>query len=168
MRYLPQPRTKGPSPNFSWGEVVGHGQSGYPKIPLGPIKMPNGKWAFPRSSARTHAANLEKLRAKINERRLRHGLKPTGIHILSWARSYEHNLAVGGAADSQHLYFKACDISLQEIDRLMPWGGGRAEFDAIANVIFSQGGFGQYPGGNRHVDSRGYRARWTSWVPGRR
>lgn len=168
MRYLPAPRGKGPSRHYTWGEVIGHGRSGYPRMPAGPFKIPGGRIVLPRSSARRHAANMEKLRDKVNERRHKHGLAPTGIRVLSWARSYQHNLAVGGASNSQHLYFGACDIALQEIDRLMPWGGGRAEFDMVANVIFKKGGFGQYPGGNRHVDSRGYRARWTSWTPGRR
>ena len=111
---------------------------------------------------------MEALRSQVNLARGRHKLKPTGISVLSWARSYEHNLAVGGAGNSQHLYFDACDISLQEIQRLCPWNGGHNDFDKIANNIFHSGGFGTYPGGNRHVDSRGYRARWSTWTPGRR
>lgn len=137
-------------------------------MPLGPFRHPNGRWVFPRASARKHAAQLEKLRTEINRRRAQHHLKPTGINILSWARSWKHNLDVGGAGNSQHLYFQATDISIQEITRLMPWPGGHAEFDRIAGGIFSKGGFGTYPAGNRHVDSRGFRARWSSFVPGRR
>jgi uncharacterized protein YcbK (DUF882 family) len=166
MRYLPPP-LRPPSAHFNWGEVIGNGRSGYPKVPLGPFKLPNGKWVFPRTRARVHAANMEKLRTRVNLRREMHNLPATGINVLSWARSWEHNRAVGGAADSQHLYFGACDISLQEIERLYPWRGGTKDFDIDANTIFATGGLGQYPGGNRHVDSRGYRARWTSWVPGR-
>jgi uncharacterized protein YcbK (DUF882 family) len=162
MRYLPAP-IRPPSQNFSWDEVIGHGKSGYKKVPLGPFRLPNGKWVFPRMKARAHAKNMEKLRARVNYRRDMHKMKPTGIRILSWARSWEHNHDVGGAKDSQHLYFGACDIALQEIDRLYPWGGGRKDFDKDCESIFALGGLGLYPGGNRHVDSRGHRARWTSF-----
>ena len=117
----------------------------------------------PRANVVRHALNLQRLRVALNAKRREHGLRPTGIHVLSWARSYRHNKEVGGASRSQHLFFGACDISIQEIDRIFPWRGGRRDFDAVANRVFAKGGLGQYPAGNRHVDSRGYRARWTTW-----
>lgn len=166
MRYKPAPRGKGPSPHFSWQEVINN--SGYPAVPIGPFLSPSGKITTPRINSRRHAKNMERLRTEVNRHRRDHLMPPTGINVLSWARSHEHNLAVGGAADSRHLYFDACDISLQEIQRLMPWNTGRTEFDTICNSIFKKGGFGTYPGGNRHVDSRGSRARWSTWVPGKR
>src|SRR6266702_4759780 len=98
-----------PSAHFTWAEVIAH--SGYSRVPLGPMRLPNGKWVTPRTNARTQAALLEKVRAAVNVLRADHGLERTGIRILSWARSWEHNKAVGGAKDSQHLYFRACDIS---------------------------------------------------------
>jgi hypothetical protein len=103
--------------------------------------------------ARDHAFNME---------RLRHKLGDVPIPVTSWYRSPAHNRAVGGAANSRHLYADACDIPLSFCQKV-----GRFRFDKIANEVFSGGGFGQYPGGARHVDSRGFRARWTSWVPGR-
>jgi uncharacterized protein YcbK (DUF882 family) len=139
---------RGPSKNFTWPEVTrGHGRA--------PIAV--------RRRAITHAKNLERLRAAINMARRRHGLKPTGIHILSWWRPEWYNRKIGGARYSRHIQGDATDISLQEVNRLMPWRGGNREFDALANRIFAHGGFGQYPGGSRHVDSRGYKARWTSF-----
>src|SRR5262245_63552382 len=108
MRYKPPPRGKGPSPHFTWGEVIGNGKSGYWMVPAGPFKLQNGNWVTPRVTARKHAANMEKLRDGINKAREKHKLKPTGISILSWARSWEHNLEVQGAANSRHLYFDAC------------------------------------------------------------
>ena len=71
--------------------------------------------------------------------------------------------AIGGATNSRHIYGDACDIALEEIKRLCPWEGGRADFDRACDKIFAGGGFGQYPMGSRHVDSRGNRARWTSF-----
>lgn len=168
MRYRPAPAGRGPSPHFTWAEVIGAGKSGYPAVPLGPFRLPNGRWVTPRVSARKQAHRMELLRGGVNRLRADHDLPATGIAVLSWARSWQHNLDVGGAGDSRHLHFDACDIALAEIDRLCPWRGGRESFDLVANLVFALGGFGQYPAGNRHVDSRGYRARWTSFVPLRR
>lgn len=151
----------GPSKHFTWREVVA--KSGYAKLPR-LFRLPNGKWVRPRVNAATHAKNLERLRADVNKARRRHGLPDTGIRINSWARSWDHNKEVGGAIDSKHLYFYATDITREEIKRLMPWKGGVEDFDVVAERIFDRGGFGTYPGGARHVDSRGYRARWSSWV----
>ena len=107
---------------------------------------------------------MEQVRAAVNELRRAHDLKPTGINVLSWARSWNHNIEVHGAEDSQHLYFRACDISLGEIQRLCPWTGGTHFFDGVLNAVYSRGGVGTYPAGNRHCDCRGYRARWSSFV----
>ena len=163
LKYKPPPKGKGPSLHYTWAEV--YGNSGYPAMPVGPFRLPNGHTVSPRSNAKRHARNLESLRSRINQARAARGLPATGISVLSWARSWEHNKEVGGAGNSQHLYFLATDITKEEVRRLTPWDTGA--FDRIANAVFANGGFGQYPGGNRHVDSRGYRARWTSFTPGR-
>lgn len=160
MRWFPPP--KPPSEHFTWAEVIRN--SGYSRVPLGPLRLPNGKWVTPRVNARTQARLMEDVRANVNQLRRSHGLRPTGINVLSWARSWEHNKAVGGARDSQHLYFRACDLSLQEIVRLCPWRNGRRDFDAILATVYARGGVGYYPAGNRHCDCRGYRARWSSFV----
>jgi uncharacterized protein YcbK (DUF882 family) len=152
--------TRPPSPHFSWAEV--NARSGYAYLPFGPTAIGNGRIVMtPRINARRHAANLERLRSAVNEARRLKGFEPTGIRVLSWARSFEHNEQVGGARNSQHLYFLATDISLQEIERLCPWASGRVTFDSLLDRVFANGGVGLYPAGNRHVDSRGHRARWT-------
>jgi uncharacterized protein YcbK (DUF882 family) len=152
--------TRPPSPHFSWDEVVAG--SGYAYLPFGPTAIGNGRIvATPRINARRHALNLERLRSAVNEARRLKGLPPTGINILDWARSFAHNIEVGGASNSQHLYFLATDIALQEIERLCPWASGRETFDGLLERVFANGGVGLYPAGNRHVDSRGHRARWT-------
>ena len=142
------PFAKGPSAHYSWLEVH-RGRK-----PFGVRE---------RANAIRHARKLEQLRAAVNKERARHGLKPTALNVLSWYRPEWYNTKIGGARKSQHIKALATDISLQEIDRTMPWEGGRRDFDNIASKIFIRDGFGQYPGGSRHVDSRGYRARWSSW-----
>lgn len=151
------------SRHFTWNEVVR--KSGYTRPLPRTIQLPNGSPRFfPRVRARKHARNLENLRTQVNKVRAQHGLKETGIRINSWARSWQKNADVGGAKNSQHLYFQATDITKEEIRRLCPWKGGADTFDMIANRVFVNGGFGTYPAGARHVDSRGYRARWSDWI----
>src|SRR5438876_7727760 len=120
VRWLPPSRP--PSPHFTWQEVIGN--SGYFVVPYGPTPIGHGRFVLtPRLNARKHAANLERLRVAVNGARMLKGLEATGIHVISWARTYEHNRVVGGALDSQHLYLLATDISVQEVDRLCPWPG---------------------------------------------
>lgn len=136
--------------HFTWAEARSH----------------DGKWVplHLRPNAIRHAKNMEKLRAQINVVRARRGLKPTGINTISWYRSPTQNTKVGGARASRHMKADATDISKEEIARLLPFKGGKEIFEAITNTVFAHGGFGQYPGGNRHTDSRGFWARWTSWT----
>src|SRR6266511_119696 len=136
--------------HFTWEEALR--RSGYTRCP---VRL--------RLSVRRHAKSMERLRAAVNVERSHHKLRPTGLNVISWIRSPAKNAAVGGARQSRHLRGDACDIAKEEIRRVFPWRGGLKDFDFIANRIFKNGGFGQYPGGNRHVDSRGYRARWTWW-----
>lgn len=151
-----------PSPHFTWVEVLHN--SGYSRLPFGPTAVGLGRMVMtPRINAKRHAAKLEELRAHVNTLRAAHRLPPTGLRVLSWARSYEHNKRVGGAFNSQHLYFLATDIAKEEIERMCPWPGGRVRFDALLEQVFANDGVGLYPAGNRHCDSRGSRARWTSF-----
>jgi lysozyme len=140
------PFQAGPSPSFTWQEVH-RGRQPFT--------------AADRARAILHARNVEKLRAEFNELRRQHQLEPTGLNVLSWFRPRWYNELIGGATNSQHIYALATDISLQEIERLCPWPSGNRDFDSVCNRLFRTGGFGQYPGGSRHVDSRGFRARWT-------
>ena len=101
-----------------------------------------------RPRARRHAFNLEKLRHELGDRPL---------PVLSWYRSPAYNRVVGGARFSRHIAGDATDFASDLIDRL-----GRERFFAAADAIFADGGVGTYPSGSAHLDSRGYRARWTS------
>jgi lysozyme len=141
------PYAKGPSKSFTWLEV--HKGRGAP--------------ATVRARAILHARKMEQLRAEVNKMRAKHSLRATGINVLSWYRPRWYNVQIGGATNSRHIQGDACDIALEEIKRLCPWDGGRADFDRLCDRLFASGGFGQYPMGSRHVDSRGNRARWTSF-----
>jgi lysozyme len=144
----PAAHVAGPSQNFTWLEVH-RGRPGF-----------NGSV---RARAIVHAAKLDHVRGGVNRLRRQHGLPPTGINVLSWWRPRWYNEQVGGASRSRHINGDGTDIALEEINRLCPWRGGRADFDRLCSRVFADGGFGQYPAGNRHVDSRGFRARWTTF-----
>lgn len=92
------------------------------------------------------ARNLQVLRDHFNAR----------IVINSGFRSYQHNKAVGGASNSQHLYGKAADFV---VDGQTP----EEVYEAIemlqAQGKMLQGGMRVYPT-FLHYDTRGKRVRW--------
>lgn len=122
------------SPHFKIAEARCHDPAGTP-VPAD---------LLPR--AQRHAFNLE---------RLRHELGDKPLSILSWYRTPAWNAAQGGASESRHMSADATDFTVQTVNS---FGAGR--FDSACERVFDQGGFGRYPSGSRHVDSRGQRARW--------
>lgn len=102
-----------------------------------------------RHDAQRHAFNLERFRHQIGDRPL---------PVLSWYRDPAYNRAIGGATASKHMLAIATDFTTQLVNAI-----GRSRFFSIANRVFSNGGVGDYPSGSAHLDSRGYRARWTSF-----
>lgn len=125
------------SPHFSYAEAASKDGKAVPKTM--------------RSRARDHAFRLEQLR---------HELGDVPIPITSWYRSPARNRAVGGAQDSMHMKAVATDHPVEFVKR-------HPHFDQVADRIWREGGFGAYPAGARHVDSRGFKARWTTFRPGR-
>jgi hypothetical protein len=114
--------------------------------------------SIPRSmirSARNHAFNLEQMR---------HATGDKSIPIISWYRSPAHNAAVGGASGSLHMRAVATDHP-RSWSATVRYGGrvGEAACDALAGRFFANGGYGDYPSGAVHFDSRGYRSRWSSF-----
>ena len=129
------------TPHFSWAEAAsnpGHGERGPQPVPA-PL----------RRAARRHAWNLERLRHRL-------GNEPLGF--LSWYRTQARNRQVGGASQSRHMSGDATDLTPSTIARI-----GRARLMKEANIVFAKGGVGDYPSGAVHVDSRGFRARWSSF-----
>lgn len=102
-----------------------------------------------RPGARNHAFKLERLRVALGD---------TPLGIISWYRCPTHNRNIGGARYSQHMTGRATDFSREFIQRV-----GRSRFQYHANRIWSRGGVGTYPYGSMHTDSRGYKARWSSY-----
>lgn len=83
------------------------------------------------------------------------------VHITSGYRTPAHNRAVGGAANSQHLYGKAADIQIENVSV--------AEAAAFAETLLPEtGGIGRYPpkagraAGWLHLDTRAEKSRWTN------
>lgn len=100
-------------------------------------------------AAQRHAFNLE---------RFRHGIGDVPLGVLSWYRTAAYNRQIGGATYSQHIRAVATDFASSLIARV-----GRTRWYGVANRVFANGGVGNYPSGSGHLDSRGYRARWTSF-----
>jgi GH25 family lysozyme M1 (1,4-beta-N-acetylmuramidase) len=102
-----------------------------------------------RANAQRQAFNLEKLR---------HALGDKSLPVLSWYRTPAWNTHVGGASQSRHMQADATDFTIQTVQSF-----GTGKFDQTCDRIYANGGFGTYPSGSRHVDSRGSRARWSSF-----
>jgi len=93
------------------------------------------------------AVQLEIIRAHFN----------APITINSAYRSLEHNEAVGGSKNSQHLLGKAADIVVKGVS---PDDVADAIDFLIATGILKEGGLGRY-NTFTHYDIREERARWN-------
>ncbi len=102
-----------------------------------------------RVNCQRHAFNLERFRKEVGS---------ISLPILSGYRHRAYNDRIGGARSSQHIRATATDFSVQTVNKV-----GRRRFFAAAEKVFHNGGVGQYPAGSSHLDSRGYRARWSSF-----
>jgi hypothetical protein len=98
--------------------------------------------------------------------KLRHQLGDVPISIDSGYRTPEHNKEVGGAPDSRHTHGDAADFFAAQVDSWIAHGTAkdRAAVLAIANRIFASGGVGNETSGTLHVDARGWKARFITWV----
>ncbi len=77
------------------------------------------------------------------------------VTITSGCRCAEHNAAVGGSPNSQHLLGRAADFVVQGVapDEVADW---------LDRTYAGRLGIGRYPkSGFTHVDSRLIPARWT-------
>lgn len=98
--------------------------------------------------------------------KMRHQLGDVPMSIDSGYRTPAHNREVGGASDSRHTHADAADFFVAQVDRWVAQGTApsRAAVLAIANRIFATGGLGNETSGTLHVDARGFKARFVTWV----
>lgn len=93
------------------------------------------------------------------------GYNEYGFNVRESHRHPKLNRLKGGASVSQHIWGKAMDIVVEDIN-----GDGKSNLDdkaivleIVEEVVGDKGGVGRYPGGQTvHFDSRGYGARWDS------
>lgn len=137
------------TPHFSWAEMA---DTRGPQVPR-----------HLRPNAIRHAWNLERFRHKLAAHAKRRHRRFSGVSIDGPYRTVEHNLEIGGATDSQHLYADATDHFQGQVTR---WGQetglSRAEILRIAESLFR--GVGNENSGTLHLDSRtGPIARFVTW-----
>ncbi len=101
--------------------------------------------------------------------KMRHQLGDVPMSIDSGYRTPERNREVGGAADSRHTHGDAADFFAAQVDGWITQGTApsRAAVVAIASRIFASGGVGNETSGTLHVDARGWKARFVTWVAAR-
>ena len=121
--------TRGPSFHLGWAELA------CKDAPRSPYP---GTW---QDRALALAGAFEVIRAVIGG----------PLKVASAFRTLEHNRAVGGAADSQHIHGRALDL-------IVPLGWGIERFvKSIEDLARAQGiirGIGVYHDGHVHVDIR--------------
>jgi hypothetical protein len=142
------------TPHFSWDEM--RGTDGTPV----PVNL--------RPNSVRHAWKLEQLRHALASAARRRGLIFTGISIDGPYRTPAHNRAVGGAANSRHTYGDASDHFVGQVQRWQNETGlSRGQILSLCERIYARGGVGNEGTGTLHLDSRGYRARFVTWVASR-
>lgn len=111
-----------------------------------------------RANAIRHCWNLE---------RLRHALGDIPIVIDGPYRTTQHNREIGGASQSRHTFADASDHFVGQVDRWVrqsPNARTRGDVVRIADKVFASGGVGNETSGTLHLDSRGWRARFVTWM----
>lgn len=74
------------------------------------------------------------------------------VTFNSACRCEKHNKAEGGSKNSQHLYGKACDIVVKDVDP-------KEVYEYLIKKYYNKYGISLYDT-FVHIDVRGYRARW--------
>lgn len=86
-----------------------------------------------------------------------------GFHIRTAHRHPTKNGEIDGAKYSQHMFGKAIDIGIEDInkDGEFTQDDKTIVYDILEKIIGNRGGLGKYPGTkNLHFDCRGFKARW--------
>ncbi|MDG1914751.1 MAG: D-Ala-D-Ala carboxypeptidase family metallohydrolase [Crocinitomix sp.] len=91
------------------------------------------------------------------------GYNKYGFHVRESHRHPTYNEKKGGASSSQHIWGKAVDIVIQDInnDGKKTQADKTIVLDIMEEIVGNNGGLGRYPGSMTvHFDFRGHRARW--------
>lgn len=137
------------TPHFSWASYRAHDSA--------------GTWV-----PRHLMANAIRLHWDLEA--FRHALGDVVMEVDGPYRTVAHNREVGGAEGSRHTTADAADFFLAQVDlwvKESPKLKSRMDVVAVADRIFSSGGVGNETSGTLHVDSRGYRSRFTTWTAAR-
>lgn len=116
------------------------------------------EWACHNGVGVSDSLRCNAQRAAFKLEQFRHELGDKPLGAISYYRTPAYNSQIGGASNSRHTYADAADFSTQLVNSI-----GRSKFLRIANRLYRNGGVGIYPSGSVHVDTRGYKARWSSW-----
>ena len=91
------------------------------------------------------------------------GYNREGFHIRNSHRHPKLNTDANGASYSQHMFGKAIDIGVEDIDKDGDWDQDDKSvvYEMLQGIVGNKGGLGLYPGTmSLHFDCRGFRARW--------
>jgi uncharacterized protein YcbK (DUF882 family) len=93
------------------------------------------------------------------------GYDKYAFRIKDGFRYPDFNNRTGGARGSQHIYGRAIDLSIGDIDKDGKFNEATDKKIVLLllenDIIKNTGGVGHYPGTNAvHFDTRGYNARW--------
>jgi hypothetical protein len=121
-----------------------------------------------------HALRANAIRLHWRLELMRHRLGDVPMTVDGPYRTEKRNREVGGAADSRHTHADGADFFVQQVERWIEHGrrtgrGAKSRDDVlrIANRTFFNGGVGNEGSGTLHLDARGVKARFVSWVAGR-
>ncbi len=91
------------------------------------------------------------------------GYNKYGFHVRDSHRHPKYNSTKGGASKSQHIWGKAVDIVIKDInnDGKQTQADKTIVLDIMEEIVGNKGGLGRYPGSMTvHFDCRGHKARW--------
>ncbi|MEO9534391.1 MAG: D-Ala-D-Ala carboxypeptidase family metallohydrolase [Crocinitomicaceae bacterium] len=91
------------------------------------------------------------------------GYNEYGFHIRTAHRHPTKNGELNGASYSQHMFGKAIDIGIDDInqDGKSTQADKTIVYNMLEKIVGNEGGLGKYPGTmNLHFDCRGFKARW--------
>jgi len=90
-------------------------------------------------------------------------LNPDGFYVRESFRHPTWNTERGGACQSQHIFGRAADLVILDIDNngIVNSDDKDIALEIFEEIMGNSGGIGKYPGTKTiHIDVRGYRARW--------